>query len=87
MKIKTVSDFRDTLRKRYAWPGGYDILLFGDEKCLCVSCARKEFSFLATEIRDKRSDRIRFAFASCDFDSEECEKCGSKFGMEEQDGQ
>jgi hypothetical protein len=54
MKNQTIiRDIKLAARNRYAWPGGYPlILVMTDGACLCTTCARTEFKLIARATRD-----------------------------------
>lgn len=72
-KIKTVSEFKATLRAgAYAWPGGYPLyFVTSDGAALSFKTARKEFRSIAASIRDKSSDGWRVM--ACDVNYEDGE--------------
>lgn len=50
--IESVADLKATLRVKYAWPGGYEIVyLTSDGAILCAQCVRKNFRSVIDDIK------------------------------------
>ena len=55
---RILRDVKNAARNKYAWPGGYPLLLIlSDGETLCVKCAKSEFRAIASAtIARRRSD-------------------------------
>lgn len=92
--IKTTADLKATLRVKYAWPGGYEIVyLTNDGAILCDGCVRKNLRSIFDDIKQPigygTGWRIVSACyeaisAQCAIDAgvetSYCDQCGKEFG-------
>lgn len=79
--LKIIHDVKYAARNKYAWPGGYPLLvIMSDGACLCCDCARSEFALIARAARD--GDRDGWASIGTDIHwegpPEICAHCGAE---------
>lgn len=56
-EIKNGQQLRATLREKYAWPGGYEIVFLTKDGCvLCWECVMQNYSAIISSIRQKCND-------------------------------
>lgn len=53
----TTKEVKDAIRQKYAWPGGYTIVLITDDgQPMCCDCGRKEYRQIADSMRHNNHD-------------------------------
>lgn len=79
--IDSGAELRSTLRcGPYAWPGGYELMLFtSDGACLCFACTREHLREVTESIRSRSDDGWRVVGTVAEHESDEplvCDHCG-----------
>lgn len=94
-EIATVADLKATMRVKYAWPGGYEIVyVTNDGALLCDKCVRKNFRSIIDDIKQPVGSGSGWRVVASTYEavsadcarevSEDllsyCDQCGKEFG-------
>ena len=82
MKAKLNNEVKEAIRHPYAWPGGYPLaVLMADGECMCISCVKKEFKYIAREFHTKCKNRqwaAEAVFINWEDADLQCANCNNK---------
>lgn len=57
MNNQTLQSMKEAIRQKYAWPGGYPLVLIMDDgECLCMGCAQKEWKNIYQSTKNHERD-------------------------------
>lgn len=94
-EIATVADLKATMRVKYAWPGGYEIVYAtNDGATLCDKCVRENFRSIVDDIKQPLGSGSGWRVVASTYEavsadcarevSEDllsyCDQCGKEFG-------
>lgn len=79
--MSVLTQAREAARNKYAWPGGYPLmLLMADGESICPDCARREWKLVAYATRHSGHDRqweVIDVYVHWEGPAEQCAHCNA----------
>ena len=69
----TVKQLKNAIRQKFAWPGGYEIVLIAsDGEYICVDCAKQNFKEIVWSIKNHVNDGWQIVAQTLEAVSPDC---------------
>lgn len=81
----TINKLKHAIRTKYAWPGGYAlVLLLADGSLLCTTCGKSEFKLILEDTKYGGCDGWAFADIFINWEDKDCycDHCSNRLPAE-----